>query len=176
MLAIVEGVERVVRGAGMLGVLLQDRGHDGAGLQRHVGIALAFGNRRQQRERVERCRLVVVRKLRVERGHAIGIGAVAGGGVALAVEDLDGIEIPLLTRGRRLRLARGARRREARERGARAVDLLIQPQRLIVRERFAPVGHREAGIDLLRFAERVDRGVVLEAVKVQDRADECRLG
>jgi len=41
VLAIVEGMQRVVRGAGMLRVLLQNRRRDGACFQRYFGIAPA---------------------------------------------------------------------------------------------------------------------------------------
>ncbi len=100
--------------AGMLRVLLQDRERDLAGLQRHRQVPFAGRDRRQQRERVERRRLVVFRKLRVELRHAVGVGAVARRLVAVAEQALHGVEIALLARGRRLGLPRGARRRQPR--------------------------------------------------------------
>ena len=160
----------------MLGVSLQDGERDLAGLERHRQVALARRDRRQQRQRVERRRLVVFGKLRVELRHAIGVGAVA-----------RRLWRRRRTAARRRRdspfrarsapspgAPRGSRARRA-ERGARLVEILVQPERLVVAERFAPVGHREAGIGLLRLAERRDRVVVLEAVKQQHAAHERRL-
>ena len=63
MLAIVERVQRVVGRAGMLGFLLQDRERDAARLERDRQVALARRDSRQQRQRVERRRLIVFGKL-----------------------------------------------------------------------------------------------------------------
>src|SRR4029077_4407374 len=111
---------------------------------------------------------------RVELAHAAGVRAVTRRLVAIANQAFHRVEITLLARGRRFALARGARRPEARERGARLVHALVVPERLIVRERLAPVRHREAGIDLLRLPEGFDGVVVLEAVQQEDSAQEER--
>src|SRR5881396_30163 len=58
---------------------------------------------------------------------------------------------------------------------ARARALLVPPERLVVRQRLAPVRHREPGIDALCLAEGFNRVVVLEAVKQEHAAYERRL-
>ena len=164
MLAVVERVERVVRRTRMLGILFQDRRRNRAGLQRDGGVPFAAWNRGEQRQRIECRRLVVVRKAGGEGAHALGVRAAARRLVAGAVQLLHRVEVALLARGRRLGLPRRRVRRQPRQRRARLVGRLVQPERLIVRERFAPVRHRKAGVDLLRLPERVDGVVVLEAV------------
>ena len=120
MLAVVERVERVVRGAGVFGILLQNRGGNATGFERTGRVALALGNRRQQRQRVEGRRFIVGRKSRStappcdprRRGRARPL--------SLAEQALNGVEIPLLARCRRFRLARGWRGAR-RARAARAL-------------------------------------------------------
>ncbi|MNC97160.1 hypothetical protein D3C83_147240 [compost metagenome] len=46
---------------------------------------------------------------------------------------------------------------------------------MVVRERLAPIRHREARVDRARLAERLGRIVELEAVHQQHAADEVRL-
>src|SRR3954451_12411111 len=104
--------------------------------------------------------------------HAIRIRAVATALVAVAEQPLHGVEIALLARCRRFGLPGRARRREPPQSGARLVQVLVQPQRLVVRERLAPVRQGEPGGDFLRFAESGDRVVVLETMEEQDAAYE----
>ena len=167
---------RSARRPGCCGFFLRMASAIAAGLQRHrrirarpAGSSPAAPAHRTPppRRRLDSC-------ARSSR-HAIGVGAVARRLVAVAEQALDRVEIRLLARGRRLRLPRGRRRRQPAERRARLGEVLVEPQRLVVGERFAPVRHREAGIGLLRLPEAVDRVVVLEAVEKQHAADERRL-
>jgi hypothetical protein len=175
VLAVVVGVQRVVRRAGMLRVALQDGGGDPAGLERDRLVPAAVGDCREQRQRVERRGLVVARVLARELGHASRVGPIARGFVPIAEQRLDRSEVGLLARRRRLRLPRRGGGRQTIQRRTRLVDALVVPERLIVAERLAPVRQRKAWIDALRLAERRNRIVVLEAVEEQHAADERRL-
>src|SRR5262249_43390341 len=147
-----------------------------AGLERGRRIALTGWNRRKQRERVERRRLVVIRVRARKLAHPIRVRAIARGFCTVAEEPFDGVEISLLAIGWRLRLTVRARRRQPPERRAGLVHVLVVPERLVVAHRLAPVRQGESGVEALRLPERGDRIVVLEAVKQQHAADERRLG
>jgi hypothetical protein len=122
VLAVVERVQRVMVGPGVLGIFREDRQGDAAGLQRHGRIAFALGNGREQRQRVERGSLVVVGKLRVQGAHAIGVGLQARGLITAAEQLLDGVEVALLAHGCRLRLARRYSRPQPRQHRAALVE------------------------------------------------------
>ncbi len=70
---------------------------------------------------------------------------------------------------------RVARRRKPAEHLAAAGDVARARQHRIVRERLAPVRHREPRIELARTAEGLDRVVVLEVVEQRDAAKKVRL-
>ena len=88
----------------------------------------------------------------------VGLGSVA-------VEDLGGGEPGLFARRPGLRLPLGGRGTEAREHGARGRHVLLVPDAVRVRHRLAPVREGEAGVRLLRLAERGGGVVELEAVE-----------
>ena len=130
---------------------------------------------REQRQRVERLRFVVLRKLRRQRRHLIGIGAVARGLVAGPVERVDRREIPLLARGSGLRCALLRRGSQLRQCRAARGHVLMKPDRLIEGHRLAPVSERKRRIDLLRRAKGLDRVFIAEAVEPRDSAQEVSL-
>src|SRR5206468_6511129 len=131
--------------------------------------------RREQCQRVKCRSLVVVGELAAARAHAVGVDTIASPLVAGTEELFDRIEIALLARRRCLRPPQLARRRQPRQRGARFVGLFVIPEGLVVAQRLAPERQREARIAFLCLAERVDRVVVLEAVKKENAANETWL-
>ncbi len=70
----------------------------------------------------------------------------------------------------------GRRRTEACQDFARTRQILVIPQRLRVRECFAPVRHGKRRASCLRIAEGEDGLVVLEVVEIDDAANERGLG
>ena len=118
---VVEGVDDVVRRAGVVGIrlehLLGERA--GAHVGRHVAGALAQA---QERQRVERLGFEIVGIARRQPAHGRGVERVAPGLAAVAVQNLHRVEVPPLAR-RRARARRCSRaRRQPRERCARRVD------------------------------------------------------
>src|SRR5947208_13856158 len=101
MFSVVVGVERVMRGAGVLRVALQDRRGDRAGFQRDRRAPFASRNRAEKRERIERRGFIVGWIAGDERGHADGVLVVARRLVAVAEQTLDGREISPLARSAR---------------------------------------------------------------------------
>src|SRR5262245_30530659 len=84
----------------------------------HVrGEVAALVRGAEQRERVEGGGVDVVRVARVDGCHGRGVVEVALLLRALAVEDLDGVQVRLLARGGRLRRALGGGGRESRQGG-----------------------------------------------------------
>ena len=135
-------MQRVVGRAGMLRVSFQDRCRNAACFQRHLGNPLAGRDRGEQGERVKRGSLVILWKAPTELRHTIGVRAIARRLVAAAKEDLDGIEVRLLPLGWCLGQSRVASRRQLRQRPARLVQILVEPERLVVAHRLAPIGER----------------------------------
>ena len=107
---IVVGVNQIVRRAGMVRVIAEHRLEDRRGA--HVdGEVAALVRRAEERQRVERGGVRIVRIRRDGVRHRVGVGEVARLLVAVAVEDLDGAHIVLFPR--RLRLRRRAPRASA---------------------------------------------------------------
>jgi len=57
----------------------------------------------------------------------------------------------------------------------RAAEILFHPDRMVLGHRLAPVRHREGGIDALRLAEEIGRGVVFEVVELGEPGEKRRL-
>ena len=159
----------------MLGIAREDAFGDGAGFLPQRQCVIAARHDREERQRVERLRFIILWIFRGQRAHRIHVRLVAHGLVARPVERLDRGQIPLLTRRRRFRHTGLGRRAEFCQRRPAGGDVLVKPERLIETHRLAPVGERKLRIDLLRRAKRLDRLFVAEAVKPRDAADKILL-
>jgi hypothetical protein len=131
--------------------------------------------RAEKRQRVERGSVRIVRIGAMELRHRIRVREVAGLLVGVAVEDLDGTDVRLFPRCSAAGEARLARRRQPRQGFARGAAVLLHPHRMVVGHRLAPIGHREAGIDLLRPAKEFGSSGVLEIVKLGKTGEETLL-
>ena len=179
MVRIVIVVQQVVQRTGMPGVCLEHALEDAADLLLNLAarqaLTAAFGgisgsdqasrHRPQEGERIERRRIGIRRIGRVDACHRVGIRAMAGRRIAVAEEDLHGREVRLLARVARLCRARSRRRAQRREHRSRRRDVLVAPERLVVRQRLAPVREDEPWIDLPRALKRLVRVLVLEVVQ-----------
>ena len=96
----------------MVWIGLEHRLDDGGGTQIRGGVPHTL-IQAQERERVEHLGFSVRREARDQPLHSQRVGGVAGGLRALAVENLDGVEICLLPGGERLGAPGGGRRAEA---------------------------------------------------------------
>ena len=164
---IVVRVNQVVRQAGMVGMGGKQRFEYGRRSHVDREVAAAMG-RSEQRQRVKRCGIHIVRVLARQAGHGVGEGKVAAVLVAVAVQDLDGAHVVLLAFGSGFRDSRLSRRCEASERLERRVAILLHPHGVGVGHRLAPVGHREVGVELLRFSEQHCCCAVFEVVKLRE--------
>ncbi len=149
---VVIGVDQIVSGAGVVGVAIEELLGDRS--RPHVGgddaNALAQS---QQRERIKRLCLRIVGVVCREFCHGECIGGVALGLGAIQIEVLHGVEVRLLALRGRLGLAGLTRRGEPCQRRERRFSIALVPDRMVVCHRFAPIGHGEAAIELLRLAE-----------------------
>lgn len=171
---VVEGVDDVVRGAGVQRVGLEDGLRDGGGL--HVDREVAAVVRgAEEGEGVEGGGVVVVRVLLREAAHCVAVAEVAGLLGAVAVEDLDGLEPVAFALGRDPREALGGGMGVLLQDGQRRVAVLLHPDRVIVGLGFAPIRHCEARVDLTRPPEPDGRVLVLEVVEQQETGLEVRL-
>ena len=144
VIGIVERVDDEVRGAGMFRVSREHLLGNRRGERLAPEAPVRGAHRAEQRQRVPRRDLVIVRPLRVHRRHRVRIRDVARELVARRViQDVDRPEEGFLRRQLRLRLARVGRRRDLLEDLLRRVGVLLRPQRMVVAHRLAPVGHRE---------------------------------
>ncbi len=173
---VVEGVDRVVHRAGMIGVVLEQPERDGAGADVEA-LAQITGRRHraQHGERVVRGHLRVVRILLVEALHRLHVADPALDVRALAPQDLHGVEKALLSVRRRFGAALRPRRREALQHAARLGGVHLGDQRVVVGERLAPVRHGEVRIDRLGGLELLDRLLPAEAVQDRHAAQEVVL-
>ena len=180
MLAVVVGMQHGVCRPGMLRIALQHGGRNLTRFHRHGKVPLARRNRREQPERVEHRRFVVLGIRTRQRTHAVGVHLVAcclRRAVARSQPEqrIDRVKVTLLTRRRRLQLAGSRRRGKPIQRSFGLVDAFVVPERLVIAERLAQYRERETRIDPLRFAERRDCIMVLEAVEKEHAADKRRL-
>ena len=129
----------------------------------------------QQRQRVEGRDLGIVGIGIVQVAHRLHVLEAALGVVAVPPEDLDRAHEPLLPLGRRLGDALLGCRRQALQRLPRLGRVHVGDQRMVVGERFAPVGQREVGIDRLGRVELLARLLPAEAVQDRDAAQEMVL-
>src|SRR6185295_18773401 len=95
--------------------------------------------------------------------------------VAFAEQDLHRGEIRLLARRLRLRGASFGRWAELGQSGTSRREVLLMPDGMVMRHRFAPVGEREIGIGRLRALEQPRRQRILEIVESGEALDEVRL-
>ena len=175
---LVEGVNDVVNGAGMVAVLAKDTKADRACLQVDASALLSTPCGAHQRERVKRRRLIIVRKPFRQHAHRARVSLRPLLAVALAVQHFDRIQVSPLTLGRRLGETLRASGGELDEGLAGRRHVL--PHRIMVpagvAQRFAPICEREARVRLLGLAKPV-RGVFpFEAVKELHAFDEIGLG
>ena len=173
---IVEGMDHVVGGAGMVGAASEDveRDRAGANVVAQIIVAQRFG-RREERQREERADLVVVGIALVEAVHCLYVSDLARRAVAFAPQRLDRGEKALLALGRRLGAARRGIAAELGESLARVGRVEIGEERVVVAQRLAPVRHREVGLDRLRRFELRDRLLPAEAVQRRHAAQEVAL-
>ena len=176
VLRIVEGVDRVVRCSGMVRVVGEEAERDRAGsdLQAHAPVPRGC-HCAQNRERVEGGHLGVVRILLVEPLHGLHISDAAIDVLALAPQHLDRAQEALLTFGRSFRQALRLGRSQPLQCCTRLIGVHLRDQRVVVRQRFAPIGHREIRIERLRLLELVPGLDPAEAVKNGDAAKEVLL-
>jgi hypothetical protein len=173
MIRIVERVDDEVRRARMVRVLLEHLLYDGRRERLTAKTLVAGPHRAEQRQRIQRGDLVVVRRLFIHARHRVRVRLIARELVARRVEQLiDGFDVRLLLRQLCLREPAIECRRELAERLFRRVDIYLRPERMVVAHRLAPIGERESRIRLLGFPERFGRLVELEAVKVLHAFDE----
>ena len=164
---VVVGVDEVVGGARMIGVLIEHLFGDGR--RAHVGGELAaLVGGAEDGEGVERCGVEVVGEPRREGGEGLGVGVVARLFVALPVEHGERAEVVLLPRTGRQRQPLLLGGREPVEDGERGVSVLLHPDRMVVRQGLAPVGHGEVGIEALRLLKRRPGLGVLEGVQEEE--------
>ena len=168
--AIVEGMKRVVRGSRVLGVLRQDAGRERSSLQRDLRVPCVLGDGREQGQRVERRGFVVVGVVAGQRRHAVCVRLQPGRTRAVTEQSFDGVEVRLLARRWRPGRAKRPVRSEPTQDRAGARHVFVVPERLAVRERFAPERHGKARRQTLRLAERRDGFVVLEVVEPEHAA------
>ena len=171
---VVEGVDDVVRGAGVHRVGLEDGLRDGGGL--HVDREVAAVVRgAEERERVEGGGVVVAGVLLREAAHGVPVEEVAVLFGAVAVEDLDGLEPVAFALGRDPCEAFGGGGGVLGQDGQRRVAVLLHPDRVVVGLGLAPIRHCEARVDLTRPPEPGRRVLVLEVVEQQETSLEVRL-
>ncbi len=168
---IVVGVDQVMGGARVLWVVAKHllhhrrRSHVGRDVPALVGCA-------QQRHCVEGGGLVVVRILRVQAAHGVGVGEVARPLVAVAVQHLQRPQVVFLALGSCLSEPRLRCRAQPAQRSQRRLTVLLLPDRMVVSHRLAPVGEREVGVELLSLAKSLGGVGILEAVQQQNASQE----
>ena len=111
------------------------------------GVVVQRARAAQQRQRVERLDLIVLRKLLVEALHHLHVGDTAVTPLALAPQRLDRSMNPF-SRGVGALAMRAAVWPQSRQDRARILAVLLRHQRMVVAERLAPVRHREVRLNL----------------------------
>ena len=149
---IVVRVNEVVRKARMIRMRGKNR-FENCGRPHIDGEVAAVMRGSQQRQRIKCRRIHVVRILSRQARQRLGKREVAAVLVAVAVQDFDGAHVIPLALGLRFRHPRIGRRCKPCEGCERRVAVLLHPHRVRVGHRFAPVGHGEVGVELLRLAE-----------------------
>ena len=109
----------------------------------------------EDRQRVERRGVDVIRIARVQRGHRVGVEKIARVLLAFAVQHIERTQVIALPFRPRLRQPFRRRGAEALQHRARRRGVLLEPDRMRVRHGLAPVRHGERRIGLLRLAERL---------------------
>ena len=170
---VVEGVDHVVRDAGVPGLRgeepVQDRGPLLLPRERRVARG------RAQEQRVEDRGLVVVRKPPGDRQHGLLVGRRAGRvreRPGIPVEDADRVDVSPLALGRSSERGRFLRGRPA---GRELRGIRRGPDGVVVGHGDAPVGHRATGVLLRHELEGPARLFVSERVHEGDGAREVRL-
>ena len=171
---IVVRVNQIVRRARMRRIPPQHVLHDGRRLHRRAQIRLATRAQAQEGERVQARPLEVGRVLLLYLRHRRLVGPSALLELALPVQGLHGPEIGPLPRISPSATASPVP--QPRQRCARSRGVVLAPDGVIVGERLAPIGHREAGVDSLRLPKRLGRICVLEAVEQGQSSEERCLG
>ncbi len=168
---IIDTVNEVMRGAGMVGVGREYILRDSGGAQ-VIGNMAYTGMHAEQREGVEQPHLVVVGPAFGHAGEVPEVGPVAFGLGPLAIENLQRVQPGALDICAGPCGARLLGRRETVERGPRQVAVLLVPDRVVVSHRLAPVRHDEAGLQRLGLLEALQRGLILEQMQKQHALDE----
>ena len=170
------GVQDVVRGAGMIGIAREHLLRDLAGLPPHRQRIVAARQRGQQRQRIERLRLIVCGMVGGDLRHGLRVRGGARGRVCPSPNSASTARMKPCSRGVFAFAMRASGVGPSFASAARPLrDFLEKPQRLAEAHRLAPVRQRERRIDLLRRPKRVDRVFVAEAMQPRDAAKEVGL-
>ena len=173
---IIEGVDYIVRGAGMVGVPVEYAKGNRPGPHLESEAVVSEGPRAAQHgQRMEGGDLVVHRVLLVQTGHRLHVGDPALAPSTFSPQVFDGFEKALFAGGGRLGPTFFRSGAQALQHCARRVGVGLGLQRMIVGERLAPVGQRKVRIDGLRSLELPDRLLPSEAVKNGYAAQEVLL-
>jgi hypothetical protein len=177
---IVERMQDVVRRARMVGFpvedLLRDRGCPHPGAQSgwilgRPGIGAAPVSDPEQGKRVEGGSLEVVRVRAMDCIHRGAVGPVAVGFLAFAVQRPHRVQVGLFARAGRRCCGQPGQDRT----GRRSV-LRVAPERVVVGQRLAPIGHGEVRLDPGGGAELLQRDRVPERMQCRDATHEVGLG
>ncbi len=171
---IVVAVDEVVQHAGMLRMRRQNffeqrrRAHVGGEIAALMGSA-------EEGESVEGGSVDVVGIAFVHDAHRIRVLEIALVFRAVAVKNFDRAKVVALALRLRFCQTIGRRCAEFLQHRASGIGVLLKPDRMRVRHRLAPIGHRERGLDRLRFPECLRRRFVLEVVEQRQTAQKRRL-
>ena len=189
VLGVVVGVQQVVQRLGVLRVFRQHPFEDRRDLRldrasrqlltaRRARLAEADQAARhvaEERQRIQRRDIRIVGQHPKQVGHRGGVARVTRRAIAVSEQLFNGAEQAALARRAGCRGARRWTRPETGQRGAGGVDVLAAPQRLMIGERFPPVGEYRLWIERFRRAKRLVRVLVLELMQGGDAVRDARL-
>ena len=171
---IVCSVNDVVRDARMIwicvGKIFENRKR--AHVDRNFAAVVACAH---QRESVKRGSIHIGGIFLVNNRHRLRIQIVAIVFCAIAIENFYSVKIIAFALGACFCGARLGSCGETIQRGAGGGLILLIPERMRVRHGFAPIGHREIGVGLLRLAEFRCCVVVFEIVELGEPAKKTGL-
>ena len=154
--------------SGMLRILLQNslRHRRRFHVRPKVPSAVAGSD---QREGIESRGFLIIGIILMQTAHGGGVLEVPLFLRAVPIENLDSVQVRALSIGRRLH-------GQPLQSRAAGVTVLCEPDRLVVRHRFAPIGHRKRRCHFLSSEKLLSGLSVFEAVEEEDAAIEVLPG